>query len=151
MQIMCRFPNYMENEILNGFSNEAISPTRILSWKNPETGYLRAIHKNEWGGNSYFVKGKTPSGNLDLEWIGDNNRGKQFNENKVMVEHIFKELDTSKEWFYDKAEGYLYLMPNIGTNLNDCTVEFSVNGDTILSINSINIDNIDKLIEYNGE
>ena len=139
MQIMCRFPNYTEDEILNGCSCEAISHERISSWKNPSTGYMRAIHKNDWGGNSYIIKGKTPSNNLDLHWIGDNNRGKDFNKNKVMVEHIFEELDTPKEWFYDKTEGLLYLMPEIGVDANTCTVEFSTSSDLFIIDNSQNI------------
>lgn len=39
--ILARYPNYKENVILNGYSEDALAPERVKRWKHPETGYVR--------------------------------------------------------------------------------------------------------------
>ncbi len=110
-RIMSRYPNYEENKTLNGYAADAISKERVARWKNPNGGYIRALHFGEWGGNSYVITGKTPDHELQYEWVGDNNRGSDMHEFKRMVENIFEELDVPGEWFYDKDTGRLYYYP----------------------------------------
>ncbi|MBQ1862824.1 MAG: PDZ domain-containing protein [Clostridia bacterium] len=127
--VMARYPNEDPEEILGGYSADTLSPERISRWKDPSTGYIRALHSSEWGGNDYFINGKNADGSLSLRWVGDNNRGSDFHSEKVMVENIFEELDSEKEWFYDKENGYLYVIPEQGTNIACATVEGAVCGE----------------------
>lgn len=122
-QVMARYPNYKEDEILNGYSADCISPDRVKNWSHPETGYIRAIHSNEWGGNSYKITGKDSENNLTYEWVGDHNQGSGMHKTKRMVENIFEELDTENEWFYDRATGFLYFYPSAGTDLDSAVIE----------------------------
>ena len=99
-QTLARYPNYNAGQKLQGSTSRANIKARSASWADPSGGYIRAIHSNAWGGNSYKITGKNASNALGLsyEWIGDNNRGNGMNDN-VMVENIFEEVDAEKEWF----------------------------------------------------
>ncbi|MGL6174668.1 MAG: right-handed parallel beta-helix repeat-containing protein [Cellulosilyticaceae bacterium] len=123
VQILCRYPNYVKNEILNGYSAEALSKQRIASWANPKGGYIRALHHCDWGGNSYVIKGKTEDHELLYEWVGDNNRGSKHSPNKLLVENIFEELDAENEWYYNQETGKLFFYPSEGMNLKEMTFE----------------------------
>jgi len=127
--IMARYPNEDPTKWLDGHCEDALSAERIASWKDPKGGYIRALHCAEWGGNSYIINGKNEDGTLDLKWIGDNNRGSDYHKNVVMVENIFEELDSEREWFYDKENGLLYIIPEKGTDLSSAVVEAAVNGE----------------------
>ncbi len=124
-QILCRYPDYRDGAVLNGSSPDALSPERIACWKNPAGGFIRALHSAHWGGNSYRITGKTPSGELTYEWVGNNNRGSGMNAEAVMVENIFEELDSEHEWYYDRTEGILYYCPADGADPSGMTFEIS--------------------------
>lgn len=143
--IMCRYPNYNENAIFNGTSKDAISKERVATWNNPEGGYVRSLHDRDWGGNSYRILGKNEDNALDLEWVGDNNRGSDIHKETLLVENIFQELDCELEWFYDNEDGKLYVIPEDNIDLNNCVVEYAVNSDILKIIDSknITIQNID--------
>lgn len=142
--IMARYPNYDKSAVLNGYSGDTISPNRIKEWKNPAGAYVRALHSFEWGGNSFIVKGKTDNNMLNLKWIGDNNRGSDFHKEYVMVENVFEELDEQKEWFYDKEQGLLYLIPDKAIDLKSAKIELSICGEILKFYNcsSITVENI---------
>lgn len=127
--VMARYPNENTEEILGGYSANVLSAERTSRWKNPSTGYIRALHSSEWGGNDYFIDGKNADGSLKLRWVGDNNRGSDYHTEKVMAENIFEELDAEKEWFYDKENGCLYVIPEDGTDIAAATVEGAVCGE----------------------
>lgn len=137
--VMARYPDERENEILGGYSSDAVSPERTARWKNPSSGYLRALHDCEWGGNDYFIEGKNSDGSLKLRWVGDNNRGRGFHAEKVTVENIFEELDAPKEWFYDKETGLLYIIPDGDDDILSATVEGAVCGEIFMLENCKNI------------
>ncbi|MBO4392235.1 MAG: right-handed parallel beta-helix repeat-containing protein [Clostridia bacterium] len=137
--VMARYPNERENEILGGYSPDTVSAERIARWKNPSGGYLRALHDCEWGGNDWFIDGKNTDGTLKLRWVGDNNRGSGFHREKVMVENIFEELDAPKEWFYDKENGFLYIIPDGGDDMLSATVEGAVCGEIFMLKNCKNV------------
>ena len=122
-QIMARYPNYNARQPLQGCTTRSDVKTRSESWKNPAGGYLRALHSHKWGGNSYTVvgKGSGPLG-LELRWVGDNNRGSDMHPDCVMVENILEELDAPGEWYYDREDGKLYVMPAEGMVLNEDTL-----------------------------
>ena len=132
-QTLARYPNYDAGQPLQGSTSCADIKARSVGWKNPVGGYIRGLHGNRWGGNSYKIKGKQDSElGLAYEWIGDNNRGSSMHGDCVMVENIFEELDAPGEWYYDKAAGKLYLMPPDGVTLGaDTRIEAAVSKELI--------------------
>lgn len=105
--IPARYPNYEKDELLNGVTTYDNLEKRLTNY-NVKKGYLRSLHKHEWGGNSYYIKG-VDNGRLQLKWLGDNNRGSDFKSDCVMAEYIFEELDSENEWYYDAENGLFYL------------------------------------------
>jgi hypothetical protein len=123
-QIMARYPNVDPTmKILDGYAPDALSKERAATWSNPSTGFARGLHKAEWGGNSCRITGKKSNGDLQMEWVGDNNRGGGIHKKYRMVENIFEELDAPGEWFYDEPAGALYFYPPEGLDLSSATVE----------------------------
>lgn len=112
--ILARYPDYRPGQVLGGFSADALD--RAPLWKNPAGGHVCALHFSEWGSNHYEITGKDDRGNLQLRWVGDNNRGSAMHAVKRMVENIFEELDSPGEWFYDTQAGILYHWPNGDTD-----------------------------------
>lgn len=133
-QIMARYPNYTEGVVpLGGATSEENIKERIKNYKSVEGGYIRAIHSYGWGGNSYIITGRDealPLG-LSLKWVGDNNRGSEYNKEMLVIENIFEELDAPNEWYYDKKSGELFYYPAVDINLNNATFEVAVNSDII--------------------
>ncbi|WP_158844690.1 right-handed parallel beta-helix repeat-containing protein [Streptomyces sp. NRRL WC-3742] len=122
-QILARYPNFeADAEFLNGTTSMSTLNSRAQNWKNPATGFVRALHNGHWGGNDFRITGRTSSG-LQLEWVGDNNRGSGKDDSTVVAENVFEELDAPGEWFYDKAAGKLYFQPPADTDLNTAVVE----------------------------
>lgn len=149
--IMARYPNFDPTKILDGHSADAVSPEKIETWKDPAGGYVRALHSYEWGGNSYIINKKNEDNTLDLKWIGDNNRGSDYHKQVVLVENIFEELDSPKEWFYDKKEGLLYVYPEKETVLNEveaavCGEIFKITNCENISVSDINFEKTKRLM-----
>jgi len=149
LQVLARYPNYDENITpLNGFASDAYSSARINSWSDPEGGFIRGLHNNEWGGNSYIINGK--SGNdLDTTWVGDNNRGDSVHSTFRMVENIFEELDAPGEWFYEEDTGILHFYAPSGVDPNDATFVVStleelikVQGTSTSRVEYLNFENL---------
>lgn len=109
-QVLCRYPNIQLGVVpLDGSATPAEIKRRSAGYSNPKGGFIRAIHRAEWGGNSYVIEGKdsTSSCGLKLRWVGDNNRGSGYG-NAMVVENIREELDSPGEWFYDTQDKTLY-------------------------------------------
>jgi len=115
-QIMARYPNFQAGQRLDGYAADAISAQRAAGWANPTTGFVRALHQSEWGGNDYRITGIGTNGVPTLAWVGDNQRGSGPHATYRMVENIFEELDSAGEWFYDKPSGKLYYWPAQGVD-----------------------------------
>jgi hypothetical protein len=134
-QVMARYPNYDAIKPLGGTTNQATLKTRSVNWSDPTTGYIRALHSNDWGGNDYLITGKNSSSPLgvDTRWIGDNNRGNGMDANAVVAENIIEELDTQNEWFYDNKTGKLYFYPDSDTNIQDpsLTIEAAIGAELV--------------------
>jgi hypothetical protein len=106
---MARFPNYdPQSSHFGGYSAEVLSPAKVATWKNPAGAFVHALHKHEWGGYHYRVKGKNKAGELELEGGYQNNRQMGMHDKYRFIEHVFEELDAEDEWYYDKAQGLLY-------------------------------------------
>jgi len=123
-QVMARYPNFDPDvAILNGYAGDATSASRASLWSNPSTGFVRGLHGNRWGGNSFRINGLNGNGTPDLDWVGDNNRGSGLHSEYRMVENLFEELDAPGEWFYDEPAGKLYFHPPSGIDPGTATFE----------------------------
>ncbi|GAA1855469.1 PDZ domain-containing protein [Microbacterium koreense] len=128
-QVMARYPDYDENAPrLEGTTTLATLNARSAEWADPTTGYVRAMHCRDWGSVSFTIGGRE-DGELLLDFVGDNNRPQNCNEerplsaNAVMVENVREELDAPFEWFLDRDAGKLYLKPGPGVDLDNAKVE----------------------------
>ena len=128
-KILARYPNFIKGAVpLGGAAAEKEIGKRVKNYKTVEGGYIRAIHSNGWGGNSYMITGRDKSSplGLSLRWIGDNNRGSAYHPKQLVIENIFEELDAPDEWFYDKNTGELFFYPAFGLDLDSAEVELSI-------------------------
>jgi hypothetical protein len=133
-QIMARYPNFDSTKaILDGYDANCFSTTRVATWKNPAEGpgYIRALHPNQWGSESYTITAKNSDNTLAMTWAGDNNNGNTMHPTYRMVENIFEELDAPGEWFYRKSTGQLYFYPPAGTNLKTAKIELASQDELI--------------------
>ena len=126
-QILARYPNFTTSQkILDGYNSGAFAAARVALWANPGEGpgFIRALHSSQWGGNDYYMTGKSGT-TLNYTWVGDNNRGNTPHSTYRMVENIFEELDAVGEWYYKKSTGQLFFWPPAGTDLNTATIELA--------------------------
>jgi Right handed beta helix region len=133
-QILARYPNFDSTTvILDGYATDCISRSRVARWANPAEGpgYVRALHPNLWGGNSFTITGKVGTDSVTLKWSGDNNNGSDMHATYRMVENIFEELDAPGEWFYRKSTGQLFFYPPPGTNLSASKIELASQDELI--------------------
>lgn len=121
---MARYPNYNPAiRFYGGYAADALSPERAAGWKNPNGGFVHALHKHEWGGYTYQIVGKAANGELKLEGGFQNNRQMGMHDQYRFVENIFEELDTVGEWYYDKAKHQLYCYPDTEGHLKNALIE----------------------------
>lgn len=122
-QIMARYPNFNENQMLQGFAGDAVAKASACANPAEGPGYIRALHGSMWGGNSYIL---TKNGNtVTPVWVGDNNRGSGMHAQYRMAENCYEFLDAAGEWFYRKSTGELFFWPPSGTDLNSSTIELA--------------------------
>ena len=101
-QILARYPNYNENGgYWQGHAKDAIAKERVATWKNPAGGFVHAMHAGRWGGFHYEITGVNEDGEVTLIGGHQNNRPAPMHPELRMVENIFKELDSEKEWYFD--------------------------------------------------
>ncbi len=125
-QRMARYPNYDANKkakAYQGFSADAFSKERAANWKNPEGGYIHAMHRLRWGGYHYQITGKDEDDEVTYEGGWQNNRPMGMHKDFRMVENIFEELDATGEWFHDAKTSTLYFKPSSATDLEKAVVE----------------------------
>ena len=129
LQTLARYPDFIEDVIpLGSAAKEEEIKERVKKYSKVEGGYIRALHNCKWGGNSYIIKGKNEKSSigLDLQWVGDNNRGSSYHHEAIVIENIFEELDSPGEWYYDNESGILYYYPDADTDINKSSFEASV-------------------------
>ncbi|MGM9802923.1 MAG: right-handed parallel beta-helix repeat-containing protein [Muribaculaceae bacterium] len=135
-QQMARFPNVTPGAGKNVFDTwelshsatpdaaaDPLNQQRIASWKNPENGFVHAMHEYLWGDMHWVITGKNADNSLQLVGGWQNNRPSNMHPVFRMVENIKEELDTAGEWFHDKAEKKLYYMPMPGMDMAKVRVE----------------------------
>jgi hypothetical protein len=123
-QVMARYPNYNESQMLQGSSSDALTKAGAAANPTEGPGYVRSLHSSMWGGESYIITAKSGS-SVTPTWVGDNNRGEGMHSSYRMVENIYELLDVADEWFYRKSTGELFFWPKSGTDLNASTVELA--------------------------
>lgn len=135
-QPMARFPNAQPGKQRNVYDTwvldhqaqpnsemDPLQPERIALWKNPEGGYVHAMHTALWGDMHWEIKGKNEDGTLQLEGGWQNNRPSGMHPLYRFVENIKEELDVPGEWYYDRSESKLYYMPLPEIDLDEAKVE----------------------------
>lgn len=125
-QHMARYPNYdpsKKAQAYQGYAADAFSKERAARWKDPEGGYIHAMHKSRWGGYHYRITGKNADGEVIYEGGWQNNRQMGMHDEFRIVENIFEELDAEGEWFHDSEKGILFYKPVPGTDLDAAVVE----------------------------
>lgn len=149
-QVMARYPNYNAGQMLQGYAADAL--TRAGSCANPAEapGYIRALHTSMWGGEDYYITGKSGT-TVTYQWVGDNNRGSAMHTTYRMVENIIELLDVAGEWFYRKSTGDLWFYPPTGTNMSTATIELASQTELLRFVGSSNSSaNSVKYIQFNN-
>lgn len=123
-QSMARYPNFDPNvRVYNGHAADAINLERTRLWKNPQGGFVHAMHAAEWGGFHFVITGKNDDGSIKYEGGWQNNRPAGMHRQFRFVENIFEELDAPGEWFLDQASSTLYFYPPAGIDLSSAVIE----------------------------
>lgn len=123
-QILARYPNYNENGgYWQGYAADAISKERIATWAKPEGAILNAMHRGRWGGMHFKITGVDENGEAILEGGTQNNRPSAPHKEYRMVENVFEELDSPREFYFDKEENKIYFWPEAGTDLSTAKCE----------------------------
>ena len=122
-QRMARYPNYNPaSSHFGGYAEDLFSEAHVQKWKNPAGAFIHALHKHEWGGYHYLVKGKDSQGKLEMEGGFQNNRQMGMHDKYRFIENVFEELDTTGEWYFDKKAKTLYTYPSSKTDLEKATI-----------------------------
>ena len=149
-QIMARFPNFNAGQYLQGYDATALTVAGQAANPAEGPGYIRALHGSMWGGESYYITGKSGT-TVTYQWVGDNNRGSTMHGTYRMVENIYEQLDAAGEWFYRKSTGELFFWPPSGTNLSTSTIELASLTELIRFVGSSNSSaNSVKYIQFDG-
>ena len=133
-QRMARFPNAvsgknvfdtwdLSHQAKADSATDPLTRDRIARWKNPEGGYIHAMHSSLWGDMHWIIKRKNADGTLDYEGGWQNNRPSKMHPVYRIVENIFEELDAPGEWYFNAQVRKLYFMPEPGTDLQTAKVE----------------------------
>lgn len=114
-QVLARYPNYDSSaRFYHGVAEDAISPERIKTWKQPVGATVHALHRAEWGGYHYKITGVNDKGETILEGGWQNNRQMGLHPKNRFVENVLEELDAAHEWYFDAKKHYLYYKPQAG-------------------------------------
>ncbi len=157
---MARFPNKIPGKVVydswtlgeQGFYRpemDALSPERVKRWKNPETGYLHAMHSLLWGDMHWKIEGVEGNGRLKLSGGWQNNRSSPGHNVFRFVENIREELDQPGEWFYDRKQKRLFIIPLHKDDLSTACIEtvrlrtlIEVRGTKDVPVRNVRFENI---------
>jgi len=102
-------------------------------WARPEEGVLHVFAANYWGNMQFQLAGRDDTklllgrGGWQLNALYQRQGATGIDQRSAFfVENIFEELDAPGEWYLDKREGWLYLMPELGVALATAVVEVPV-------------------------
>lgn len=150
-QILARYPNYNEDGgHWQGSAADAIAPERIKNWSKPAGAIFHVMHGGEWGGFHYLIKGVDKDGEAILEKGHQNNRPRRgIHDTYRMVENVFEELNSPKEWYLDETQNKLYFWVPKNMDIQNASVEavhlkhlIDIKGTSANPVKNINIQNI---------
>ena len=135
--IRARFPNFDPGEgFFGGLSRDATDPERLRRYADPVGMYVHGYHGLGWGSLHFQIVNKSPNGNYIFEAGKDpnvaggwQNKGRAliaeapFSPDQRFVENVLEELDTAKEWFFDRKNSTLYFIPPKGSDPRKMTFE----------------------------
>ena len=104
------------------------------NWAKPEEAVIHIYQANYWGNLQWRVR------NIDLNaghiWFGEGGQqmGAKWFKNpsivnqwsRFFIENVFEELDVPGEWYLDRENGVLYVIPEDGTDLENALIEVPV-------------------------
>lgn len=103
-------------------------------WARPEEAIIHIFQHYYWGNLQWRVKRLDPE--TRQIWFGEG--GQQIGakwyktpcavdkHSHFYIENVFEELDAPGEWYLDRNEGILYLMPEEGVSLDDALIEVPI-------------------------
>jgi len=129
-EILARYPNFDSSiSPLGGYSADALSVSRASTWQHPEDGDVRALHSARWGGVVFRILGLNSDGTVHLGEALANNRATPPNAGPHpvyrMVEGVFEELDSAREWYFDRRARLLYYKPESAVDLRRSRIEIT--------------------------
>ena len=140
---MARFPKYNPNiKIFGGFSRDVLSKAKADGWKNPKGAYIHAMHLHNWGGFSYEVTGKDENGNLSYIGGWQNNRQMGMHSDFKYIENVREEMTEPGEWYFDKENGRVYVIPKDGHSLDDAEICVNSSFFVFKSCKNVSLENI---------
>ena len=140
---MARFPKYNPNiKIFGGFSRDVLSKAKADGWKNPKGAYIHAMHLHNWGGFSYEVTGKDENGNLSYIGGWQNNRQMGMHSDFKYIENVREEMTAPGEWYFDKENGRVYVIPKDGHSLDDAEICVNSSFFVFKSCKNVSLENI---------
>ena len=88
--------------------------TRMANWTDPTvTGQIMLFHQFYWGSWMFNIRGATAANRTLLLGDGGWQEARGLNWGSAYYVHnLYEELDDPMEWWVDRANGYLYFMPN---------------------------------------
>ena len=128
--VMARYPNAPADGSKQVYCTMQEALNKIKADSTCKTAYIRALHSHRWGSNCYRAY-KDVSGEVKLEWVGNNNRGSEALESSVIVENVFNELDCPNEFYYNNDSGELFFYSE--ENISTADIQYSVK-QTVLNI-----------------
>lgn len=113
------------------FDPETFSPRK---WAKPDEAVIHIFQGNYWGNLQWQVR------HIDWDnhriWFGKGGHqiGAKWYEypsivnerSHFFIENVFEELDAPGEWYLDRTEGILYVIPEKGVFLNEAVVEVPI-------------------------
>ena len=130
-KVLARYPNFQKDGLFNGTSEDALSKSRIHSWKHPEGGFIHSMHSGMWGSQHYLITGKIKD-SLTYEGGYQVSRPSKIHSKLRYVENIFEELDTVNEWFLNSKTMILYYYPSPQESLQNADIEVSTTPQLII-------------------
>lgn len=126
-QVLARYPSYDEGAgYYNGYAPDSFDKERIARYKNPEGGFMHAMHEGLCGDFQYEITGKDSHGELQYRGGHQNNRTSKMHESIRYIENIFEELNSEKEWYLDREESVIYYKPPAGMDIESTVFEGAV-------------------------
>ena len=121
-----------DNGIFLSYSAMTVNPDDLPELKNPDSVVARILHW--WKDELLPVKSYDSNSGL-MEFT--KGAAMRINDNdRYFLENVFEALNKPKEWYFDKAEGILYYIPQTGEDAATLTL-WGGSLETLISVNGV--------------